>query len=392
MDGRERRLKELEGRVDRIAPEDAYASSRGNAVLLDIREPEEWAEGSPEGSIRLGRSFLELEVESAIPDKNHPVLVLCSSGVRSLFAAESLLQLGYRDVRSVAGGYEAWKSSGLPSERPQAIPAADRLRYARQIAIPDVGDEGQAKLIHARVLIVGAGGLGSPAALYLAAAGVGKIGIVDHDTVELSNLQRQILHTSDRVGSLKTQSARQTLKSLNPSVQVDTCDVRLDVSNAEEIAAGYDLVIDGTDNFQTRYLLNDVCIKLQRPYVYASVFRFEGQASVFWPAAPGRPGAPCYRCLYPSPPPPELAPSCAEAGVLGALPGVMGTLQAIEAIKLILGLGDPLIGRLLCYDALAGSFREFRTQANPGCEYCSDTAAFPGYADYEGFCARSSTR
>ena len=391
MDGRERRLKELENLIERIAPEDAYAASRDNSVLLDIRDPHEWAEGSPVGSVRLGRSFLELEVESEIPDKSHPVLVLCNSGVRSLFAAESLQQLGYRDVRSVAGGYEAWKSARLPSERPPALPATDRLRYARQIAIPNVGDEGQAKLGKARVLIVGAGGLGSPAALYLAAAGVGTIGIVDHDTVELSNLQRQILHASDRVGSLKTQSARQTLKALNPSVEVMTHDVRLDVANAEGIVDEYDLVIDGTDNFQARYLLNDVCIKLQRPYVYASIFRFEGQLSVFWPSAPGHPGAPCYRCLYPSPPPPELAPSCAEAGVLGVLPGVMGTLQAVEAIKLILGLGDTLVGRLLCYDALAATFREFRTRANPACEYCSDPGAFPGYSDYEEFCARSST-
>ncbi len=391
MDGRERRLKELEKLIERIAPKDAYATSRNNGVLLDIRNPEEWAEGSPVGSVRLGRSFLELEVENAIPDKSDPVLVLCNSGVRSLFAAESLQQLGYQDVRTVAGGYEAWKSAGLPAERPPVLPATDRLRYARQIAIPNVGDEGQAKLGKARVLIVGAGGLGSPAALYLAAAGVGEIGIVDHDTVELSNLQRQILHASDRVGSLKTQSARQTLKALNPAVDVVTHDVRLDVANAEEIVGGYDLVVDGTDNFQTRYLLNDVCIKLQRPYVYASVFRFEGQLSVFWPAAPGYSGAPCYRCLYPSPPPPELAPSCAEAGVLGVLPGVMGTLQAVEAIKLILGLGDALIGRLLCYDALAATFREFRTQANPACEYCSDPGAFPGYSDYEEFCARASS-
>jgi len=387
MNGYDRRLEDLAERIGRIAPEDAYAATRNTAALLDIRDPEEWAEGSPAGSIRLGRSFLEREVEKTIPDKGTPVLVLCGSGVRSLFAAESLLQLGYRDVRSVEGGYEAWKRSGLPYERPGIIAAADRQRYARQIAIPEVGDEGQAKLAKARVLIVGAGGLGSPAALYLAAAGVGTIGIVDDDTVELSNLQRQILHATDRVGNLKTQSARQTLKALNPGVQVVTHDVRLDVANAEQIVADYDLVVDGTDNFQARYLLNDVCVKLQRPYVYASIFRFEGQLSVFWPAGPGKGRSPCYRCLYPSPPPRELAPSCAEAGVLGVLPGVMGTLQAVEAIKLILGMGDTLIGRLLCYDALAATFRQFRTTADPDCAYCSDQAAFPGYADYEAFCA-----
>ena len=387
MDGLDRRLSELAKRIGRVSPEDAYAATRGATILLDVREPGEWAEGSPAGSVRLGRGFLEQEVEKAIPDKSNPVLVLCGSGVRSLFAAESLLQLGYEDVRSVEGGYEAWKRSGLPYERPRILAAADRQRYARQIAIPDVGDEGQARIMNARVLIVGAGGLGSPAALYLAAAGVGTIGIVDHDTVELSNLQRQILHATERVGSLKTQSARQTLRALNPEVQVDTYDVRLDVANAEKFVADYDLVIDGTDNFQARYLLNDVCIKLRRPYIYASVFRFEGQLSVFWPAAPDRDNPPCYRCLYPSPPPRELAPSCAEAGVLGILPGVMGTLQAVEAIKLILGLGDALVGRLLCYDALAATFREFRTVADPGCAYCRDENAFPGYADYEAFCA-----
>jgi len=387
MNGYDRRLEELAERIAGIAPEDAYKAAGGDAVLLDIRDPEEWAEGSPAGALRLGRSFLEHDVETAIPDKGKPVFVLCGSGVRSLFAAESLLQLGYRDVRSVEGGYEAWKRLALPYERPGVIAVADRQRYARQIAIPEVGDKGQAKLAGARVLIVGAGGLGSPAALYLAAAGIGTIGIVDHDTVELSNLQRQILHATDRVGNLKTQSARQSLKALNPAVQVDTYDARLEVANAETIVADYDLVVDGTDNFQTRYLLNDVCVKLRRPYVYASVFRFEGQLSVFWPAAPGDERSPCYRCLYRSPPPRELAPSCTEAGVLGVLPGVMGTLQAVEAIKLILGMGDTLVGRLLCYDALAAAFREFRTVADPECAYCSDRHAFPGYADYEAFCA-----
>lgn len=387
MNGYRRRLEELAERITGIAPGDAYEASRGGAMLLDIRDPEEWAEGSPAGALRLGRSFLEHDVETAIPDKGKPVLVVCGSGVRSLFAAESLLQLGYRDVRSVEGGYEAWKRSALPYERPSVIVAADRQRYARQIAVPEVGDEGQSKLAEGRVLIVGAGGLGSPAALYLAAAGIGTIGIVDHDTVELSNLQRQILHATDRVGNLKTQSARQSLKALNPAVRVDTYDARLEVANAETIVADYDLVVDGTDNFQTRYLLNDVCVKLRRPYIYASVFRFEGQLSVFWPASPGKGRSPCYRCLYPSPPPRELAPSCAEAGVLGVLPGVMGTLQAVEAIKLILGLGDPLVGRLLCYDALAAAFREFRAAADPECAYCGDRHAFPGYADYEAFCA-----
>lgn len=386
MRAHERRLSELRSRIPEVSPEQAYALARAGAALLDVREPEEHAEGSPAGAIRLGRGFLELRVEEFLPERARPVLVLCSGGARSLFAAESLLALGYRDVRSVAGGFDEWKRAGLPHERPQVLAAAARRRYARQIVLPEVGEAGQEKLAAARVLIAGAGGLGSPAALYLASAGVGTLGIVDHDAVELSNLHRQILHTHERLGVAKTESARQALQALNPSVRIEAHAVRLASANAEELVAGYDLVIDGTDNFPARYLLNDVCVKLDRPYVYGSVYRFEGQVSVLWPGAGREPRPPCYRCLYPAPPPAELAPSCAEAGVLGVLPGVIGTLQAAEALKLILGVGEPLLGRLLCYDALAATFREFRTHADPECAYCSRPGEFPGYVDYEAFC------
>lgn len=391
MSGREQRLAELRGRIPEVSPEEAYRLSQGSAVLLDIRDPEELADGSPSGAIRLGRSFLELKVEEALPEPSSPVFVMCGSGVRSLFAAESLLRLGYKDVRSVAGGYEAWKRAELPYEYPRILKAQDRSRYARQLRIPEIGEQGQEKLLASRVLIVGAGALGSPAALYLTAAGVGTLGIADHDTVELSNLQRQILHTSERIGTPKTQSARQTLNALNPSVRINAHAMRLNSTNAEQVVNGYDLVIDGTDNFPARYLLNDVCLRLKLPYIYASIYRFEGQVSVFWPASPTREGpTPCYRCLYPAPAPAELAPSCAEAGVLGVLPGVIGTLQAVEAFKLILGLGDTLIGRLLCYDAMTTTFREFKTAADPQCAYCSSRqGAFPGYIDYEAFCRQT---
>ena len=387
MSGREKRIAELREQVPQVTPEEAYRLAQGNATLLDVRDPEELVAGSPRGAVRLGRSFLELRVEDAIPRLHDPVLVLCASGTRSLFAAESLLQLGYQDVRSITGGYAAWKQAQLPTEQPQMLSAQDRRRYARQLRIPEIGEHGQEKLLASRVLLVGAGALGSPAALYLAAAGVGTLGIVDQDTVELSNLQRQILHTTERVGTPKTQSAWQTLNALNPSIQINTHQLHMSSTNAEEVVRGYDLVIDGTDNFPARYLLNDVCLKLKLPYVYGAIYRFEGQVSVFWPAgAPAGMPTPCYRCLYPAPAPAELAPSCAEAGVLGVLPGVIGTLQAIEALKLILQIGDTLVGRLLCYDALTATFREFKTIADPHCAYCSKPNAFPGYIDYDAFC------
>ncbi len=386
MRARDRRLSELKSAIPEITPAQAYELQRQGAALLDVREADEIAQGSPKGARRIGRGFLELRVEEQVPDTEQPVLLMCGSGMRSLFAADALRQLGYRNVHNVAGGFTRWKNEGLPFEIPHQLDADARARYSRHLMMPEVGEEGQVKLLESKVLCIGAGGLGSPAAFYLAAAGVGTIGMVDHDVVDRSNLQRQILHTDDRVGTSKVESARATLQGLNPSLKFDAIEARLSSGNVEEILSPYDVVVDGSDNFPTRYLINDACVKLGKPNVHGAVYRFEGQASVFWPAYPKRPG-PCYRCLYPEPPPPELAPSCADAGVLGVLPGVIGLLEAIEAIKIILDIGDPLVGRMLHYDALPVRFMEFKVERNPNCPYCGDHAEFPGYVDYEQFCA-----
>jgi len=386
MKGKDRRLAELRSAIPEVSPAEACELARNGAALIDVREQDEVAQGSPEGARRLGRGFLELRVEDAVTDRDQPVLVMCGSGVRSLFAAEAIRQLGYHDVRNVAGGFNRWKDEGLPFEVPHLLDADARARYSRHLMMPEVGEEGQIKLLESKVLCIGAGGLGSPAAFYLAAAGVGTIGMVDHDVVDRSNLQRQILHTDEAVGTSKVESARERLQALNPSLRFQAHEARLDSSNIEDILAGYDLVVDGSDNFPTRYLINDACVKLGKPNVHGAVYRFEGQVSVFWPAYPGRRG-PCYRCLYPEPPPAELAPSCADAGVLGVLPGVIGVLEAIEAIKIILGTGDPLVGRMLHYDALPVRFMEFKLERNPECRYCGDHGEFPGYVDYEQFCA-----
>jgi molybdopterin/thiamine biosynthesis adenylyltransferase len=314
---------------------------------------------------------------------------MCGSGARSLFAAADLARLGYASVCSLAGGFTRWKGEGLPVEVPPTLDAAARERYSRHLLMPEVGEAGQVKLQAAKVLLIGAGGLGSPAAYYLAAAGVGTLGIVDHDVVDRSNLQRQVLHNDARVGTSKVASARQTLEALNPTIKVVGHEEHLRSANVEDIFSGYDLVVDGCDNFPTRYLVNDACVKLKLPNVHGSVYRFEGQVSVFWPARPQRPG-PCYRCLYPEPPPPEAAPNCAEAGVLGVLPGVIGLLQATEAIKLVLGIGEPLRGRLLQFDALSMRFRETRLRPDPQCPVCAPDRAFPGYVDYAAFCAGGS--
>jgi molybdopterin/thiamine biosynthesis adenylyltransferase len=297
-----------------------------------------------------------------------------------------LQKLGYRNVASVGGGFSRWKNQGLPVEIPQRLDANSRERYSRHLLMPEVGEAGQLKLLQSKVLLIGAGGLGSPAAFYLAAAGVGTLGLVDHDVVDRSNLQRQIVHTDSRVGTSKVASARQTLEALNPAVKIVPHEVHLDSRNVEDIFKGYDLVVDGSDNFPTRYLVNDACVKLGIPNVHGAVYRFEGQVTVFWPRYDKRKG-PCYRCLYPEPPPAEFAPSCAEAGVLGVLPGVIGLLQAVEAIKLILKIGDPLVGRLIYYDALAARFDELKLEPNSQCRYCASGVKFPGYIDYEQFCA-----
>lgn len=386
MTAKDKLLDRLRNHVPEVDPREAHSLQRSGAVLIDVREPEEIAQGTPEGALALGRGFLELRIEETVPDLSRTLLLMCGSGSRSLIAADGLKRLGYTDVRSMSGGFNGWKDAGLPFSVPRTLDAQARSRYARQMLLPEVGEAGQRRLQAARVVLVGAGGLGSPAALYLAAAGVGTLGIVDHDVVDLSNLQRQVLHTAAGVGTPKVESARHRIKALNPTVDVRAHSVRLDSANVEDIFGGYDLVIDGSDNFPARYLVNDACVKLGLPNVHGSVFRFDGQATVFWPGYRQRRG-PCYRCLYPEPPPPELAPSCNEAGVLGVLPGVVGMLQASEALKLLLGVGDPLVGRLLCFDALRAEFREFKVRPDPECPYCAPDAAFPGYVDYERFCS-----
>lgn len=382
---RERRLQELKQIIPEIDPAQALELQDQGAALIDVREQDEIAQGSPANAYRLGRGFLELRIEQAVPNPDRTLLVMCGGGVRSLFAAEGLKCLGYRDVRSVAGGFSRWKNEGLPFEVPRLLDAEARERYSRHLLMPEVGEQGQLKLLDSRVLLIGAGGLGSPAALYLAAAGVGTLGVVDPDIVDRSNLQRQILHSDDRVGTPKVDSARQAIQALNPSVRVQDYPTRLDSGNVEDIFQGFAVVVDGSDNFPTRYLVNDACVKLGIPNIHGSVYRFEGQVTVFWPDYEKLRG-PCYRCLFPEPPSPELAPSCAEAGVLGILPGVIGLLEAVETLKIILGIGEPLIGRLLCYDALRARFTELKAERDPDCRYCGDDGQFPGYVDYEHFC------
>jgi molybdopterin/thiamine biosynthesis adenylyltransferase/rhodanese-related sulfurtransferase len=385
MSARDDRLAQLRASIPEVTPEQADAAARAGAALIDVREPDEIAQGSPSGALRLGRGFLEMRIEQAVPDTDQPLLVMCGGGTRSLFAADSLRRMGYSDVRSVAGGFNRWKNEGLAFERPRALDADARARYARQITLPEVGETGQSKLNEASVLLIGAGGLGSAAGLYLAAAGVGRVGFVDHDSVDRSNLQRQVLHADARVGTSKIESARTAVKALNPAVEVVGYPERLSSDNVERLFSGWDVIVDGADNFATRYLVNDACVKLGLPNVHGAVFRFEGQMSVFWPAGPQ--GGPCYRCVYPEPPPPEEAPSCAEGGVLGVLPGIIGQLQALETLKLLLGVGQPLVGRLLCFDGLASECRELGVRADPACPYCAPEATFPGYIDYEQFCA-----
>jgi molybdopterin/thiamine biosynthesis adenylyltransferase/rhodanese-related sulfurtransferase len=356
-------------RVQEADPETARELLAGGATLIDVREQDEVDQGAIPGAVHIPRGYLEMRVENAVPDRDAPVVVYCAGGTRSLFGAETLQQLGYTNVRSLAGGFNAWKTAGLPWAIPQSLTPDQRRRYSRHLILPEVGEVGQRKLLDARVLIVGAGGLGSPAALYLAAAGVGTLGVVDDDVVDDSNLQRQVIHSTERLGMSKAESARVAIAALNPDVHVITYETRLSKENVLDIFRDYDVILDGTDNFATRYLINDACVLLNKPNVHGSIFRFEGQATTFV-AGEG----PCYRCLFPSPPPPELAPSCAEAGVLGLLPGMIGMIQATEAAKLVLGIGEPLIGRLLTYDALAMEFRELRLARDPNCPMCGPNA------------------
>jgi len=352
-----------------------------DAVFLDVREPDEYQQGAIAGAIHLPRGHLEFQVEGKLPDKSGAVVVYCAGGTRSAFAAKTMGDLGYADVVSMAGGFNRWKDEGKPWSAPRTLSADQRNRYQRHLLLPEIGEPGQLKLLDAKVLLLGAGGLGSPAALYLAAAGVGTIGIVDMDVVDASNIQRQILHNTERIGDRKVDSAKKTLTAMNPDVNVVTYDVRIGADNIVDLFSGYDLVVDGTDNFPTRYLVNDASLLTHTPVVHGSIFRFEGQVSVFDPY-----NGPCYRCLVPEPPPPELAPSCAEAGVLGVLCGIIGSLQAVEAVKLLLGIGEPLVGRLLAYDALAEEFRTFKVRRDPSCPACGSDAGEIVIAEYDQLC------
>ena len=354
-------------------------------LLIDVREPDEYEQGAILEAVHIPRGFLESRIEAAAPDKAQRIVLSCASGARSAFGAKALAELGYADVVSLAGGFSGWKQAGHPWAEPKVPDAERRRRYSRHLVIPEVGEAGQLKLHGAKVLMIGAGGLGSPSSLYLAAAGVGTIGIIDDDVVDASNLQRQVIHNTERIGMPKAESAQLTLTALNPDVEVVQYRERLSSQNIDRILEGYDVVVDGTDNFPTRYLLNDASIKHGIPVVHASIFRFEGQLTVFKPQA-----GPCYRCLFPEPPPAELAPSCAEGGVLGVLPGIMGTLQATEALKLLLDIGDPLVGRLLLVDALDMSFHEVQLRRDPNCAVCGEHAGPIEYIDYDEFCAGGS--
>jgi molybdopterin/thiamine biosynthesis adenylyltransferase/rhodanese-related sulfurtransferase len=387
------------------------------AVLVDVRERDEWEQGRIPGALHVPRGHLESRIEQAAPDRSRPVILYCASGNRSAFAAKTLTELGYERALSLAGGYTDWQRSGLPTELPRTLGPERSTRYSRHLLIPEVGEAGQLRLLDSSILLVGAGGLGSPAALYLAAAGVGRIGIVDADVVDETNLQRQIAHSTDSLGEPKTDSARRRVEALNPDVEVVPFRERLTSENVERILEpGWDVIVDGADNFPTRYLINDASVWHDIPVVHGSIFRFEGQVTVFQPGKGAARGAlyqdarallerpsettgrrddggsegresPCYRCLFPQPPPPELAPSCAEGGVLGVLPGVIGSIQASEALKLALGIGEPLVGRLLLYDALSGEFTEMKLRRDPGCPVCGEEPTITDYIDYVQFCA-----
>jgi molybdopterin/thiamine biosynthesis adenylyltransferase/rhodanese-related sulfurtransferase len=355
----------------------------GEPVVVDVREQEEWDEGHIPGAVHVPRGHLESRIERLAPDTGRPVVVYCSAGNRSAFAAKTLAELGYEDVVSLAGGFTDWKRNGFPVQLQAGLDAPRRARYSRHLLIPEVGEEGQLKLLDSKVLLIGAGGLGSPASLYLAAAGVGRIGIVDADVVDESNLQRQIVHSTESLGEPKVESAKRAVEALNPDVEVVPYKERLTSENIERILAdGWDVIVDGADNFPTRYLVNDASVWHKIPVVHGSIYRFEGQVTVLKPYE-----GPCYRCLFPTPPPPELAPSCAEGGVLGVLPGVIGSLQASEALKLALGIGEPLIGRLLLFDALTATFDEVKLRRDPDCPVCGEHPTITEYIDYIEFCA-----
>jgi molybdopterin/thiamine biosynthesis adenylyltransferase/rhodanese-related sulfurtransferase len=382
-------IRKVKSQITEVDPSEVNGLLGNGVALVDVRETEEFGSGHLPGARHVPRGYLESRIEGTVPDRSQRVILYCASGNRSALAAHTLQEeLGYENVASMLGGITLWKDRGYEVEVPRAMTALQRERYSRHLLVPEVGEEGQRKLLDARVLLLGAGGLGSPAALYLAAAGVGTLGIVDDDEVDLSNLQRQVIHTTDRIGVAKVDSAEATIKALNPDVDVVKFETRLNASNIMEIIDGWDIVVDGADNFPTRYLLNDATVRLRIPVVSASILGFDGQLSVFKPY-----DGPCYRCLYPVPPPADLAPSCGANGVLGVLPGTMGLLQATEVVKLIVGAGEPLVGRLLLYEALSATFTELKVRRDPECPVCSrppeditdeEMGVFP---DYEAFCA-----
>jgi adenylyltransferase/sulfurtransferase len=376
-------MKEAQQLVPEVSPDETRARLEGakKPVVLDVREREEVRQGYVPGSLAIPRGYLEMRVEEALPDKSTPIVAYCAGGTRSLLAGRILKELGYQDVSSMRGGFTAWKNHGLPVAEDRQFTPEQQVRYSRHFLLPEVGEAGQGKLLDAKVLCIGAGGLGSPAAFYLAAAGVGTIGLVDMDVVDLSNLQRQILHTNDRIGMPKTESARLTLQALNPDVRVLEFRERLSSENAFRIFEQFDVIVNGCDNFPTRYLANDACVMLHKPLVDGAIWQFEGQATVFNP-----PAGPCYRCLFPEPPPPGAVPSCAEAGVLGVLPGIVGSVQALEAIKLVLGVGKPLLGRMMHFDTLSGDVRFLKLRRDPNCVVCGENPTVKELIDYEVFC------
>jgi sulfur-carrier protein adenylyltransferase/sulfurtransferase len=378
-------MAEARKEVPEVTPQQVNELLTNNGkshVLLDVRESDEWRQGHLEGALPLPRGFLEIKVETAIPDKNAPIIAYCAGGVRSLLAAKAMKEMGYQNVSSMSGGYTAWKNGGFKWVQDFQYTSEQLIRYSRHFLLPEVGEEGQAKLLQAKALLVGAGGLGSPAAYYLAAAGVGTLGIIDNDVVDISNLQRQILHANDRVGTSKVESAKKTLEALNPDVKVIPYQAKLTSENIMEIIKDYDLIVDGCDNFPTRYLVNDACVLAGKPNVHGSIFQFEGQATVFYPGK-----GPCYRCLYPEPPPAEMAPSCAEAGVLGVLPGLIGVIEALEAIKIILNKGDTLVGRLVHFNTLTMEINTLKLRRDPACPVCGDNPTVHQLIDYEEFCS-----
>ncbi len=380
-------LEKLRNEIVEIDVRSCYDQLSQGGVLIDIREKDEVKSGSPQKATRIPKGLLEMQITQTITEDSENIFLICASGRRSLVAASCLVAMGYKNVFSIEGGFKEWKNQSLPMEVPETLNEEDAERYKRHLLITEVGEQGQLKLLKSKVLVVGAGGIGSPVALYLAAAGIGTIGIIDDDIVDKTNLQRQILHTEKGVNNPKVDSARERLTAINSAITIKTYQKRLTKDNIDEIIEGYDVVLDGTDNFTTRYLINDACVKYGIPNVHGSVFRFEGQVSTFWPAYQEK-EAPCYRCLYPSPPPADLAPSCAEAGVLGVLPGTVGLFCATEAIKILVGFGELLVGKLLVYNAADFEFNTYEIEKNTNCSYCncSEESEYPDYQEYEVSC------